>query len=68
MQLFLPIRGNFVFATDKNYGEDDGSGTDKSLIIWYDQEHFTWKYMMFLKAGTQIALPEFVVYAISNWN
>lgn len=63
----LTVRGNFVFATDKNYGEDDGSGRDVALIIWYDQDHFTWKYTMFLKAGTQIALPEFVVYALSSW-
>jgi hypothetical protein len=63
----LTVRGNFIFATDKNYGEDNGTGKDVALIIWYDQEHFTWKYMMFLKAGTQIALPEFVVYAISSW-
>jgi hypothetical protein len=63
----LTVRGNFVFGTDRSYGEDDGSGTDKALIIWYDQEHFTWKYTMFLKAGTQIALPEFVVYALSSW-
>lgn len=64
----LTIRGNFVFATDRAYGEDDGSGTDKALIVWYDQEHFTWKYYMFIKAGTQIALPEHVIYAISNWS
>lgn len=64
----LTIRGNFIFATDKDYGEDDGSGTDKALIVWYDQEHFTWKYVMFLKAGTQIALPEFICYALSSWS
>jgi len=63
----LTIRGNFVYGTDSAYGEDDGSGTDKALIVWYDQEHFTWKYVMFLKGGTQIALPEFVVYALTAW-
>lgn len=63
----LTIRGNFVYATDKNYGEDDGTGNDKALIVWFDQEHFTWKYLMFLKGGTQIALPEFTCYALSSW-
>lgn len=63
----LTVRGNFIFATDSKYGEDDGSGTDKALIVWFDQDTFTWKYVMFLKAGTQIALPEYVVYAISSW-
>lgn len=61
----LTLRGNFVYATDKAYGEDDGTGKDVALIIWYDQEHFTWKYQMFLKAGTQIALPEFLTYALT---
>jgi hypothetical protein len=63
----LTIRKNFIFATDSRYGEDDGSGTDKALIVWYDQDSFTWKYAMFLKAGTQIALPEYMVYALSAW-
>jgi hypothetical protein len=63
----LTIRNNFIFATDSTYGEDDGSGKDKALIIWFDQEHFTWKYMMFMKAGTGIGLPEFIVYALSSW-
>ena len=61
----LTVRGNFIYATDQNYGEDDGSGTDKALIIWFDQDTFTWKYTMFLKSGAQIALPEYIVYAIS---
>jgi hypothetical protein len=61
----LTIRGNFVFATDDSYGEDDGTGNEVAFIVWYDYEHFTWKYVMFMKAGTQIALPEYVVYALS---
>jgi len=61
----LTIRGNFVFATDKNYGEGPDGKT--ALEVWYDTEHMTWKYRMFLKAGTQIALPEYTVYAISSW-
>lgn len=61
----LTIRGNFVFATDKNYGEGEDGTT--ALEVWYDKEEMTWKYRMFLKAGTQIALPEFVVYALSSW-
>lgn len=61
----LTVRGNFVFATDKNYGEGEDGKT--ALEVWYDKEKMTWKYRMFLKAGTQIALPEFIVYAISTW-
>lgn len=61
----LTVRGNFVFATDKNYGEGEDGKT--ALEVWYDKELATWKYRMFLKAGTQIALPEYVVYALSAW-
>lgn len=61
----LTVRGNFIFATDKDYGEGEDGKT--ALEIWYDKETMTWKYRMFLKAGTQIALPEFIVYAISSW-
>lgn len=61
----LTLRSNFIYATDKNYGEGEDGKT--ALEIWYDFDKLTWKYRMFLKAGTQIALPEFVVYAISSW-
>lgn len=61
----LTIRGNFIFATDKSYGEGPDGNT--ALEVWYDVEEMTWKYRMFLKAGTQIALPEFTVYALSSW-
>lgn len=61
----LTVRGNFIFATDSTYGEGEDGRT--ALEVWYDKEFMTWKYRMFLKAGTQIALPEFVVYALSSW-
>lgn len=61
----LTIRGNFVFATDKEYGEGEDGKT--ALEVWYDKEEMTWKYRMFLKAGTQVALPEFSVIALSSW-
>lgn len=61
----LTIRGNFIFGTDKTYGEGEDGTT--ALEVWYDKEFMTWKYRMFLKAGTQIALPEFIVYALSAW-
>lgn len=63
----LTIRGNFVFATDDQYGEDDGTGNEVAFIVWYDYEHFTWKYVIFMKAGTQIALPEYITYALSDF-
>ena len=61
----LTIEGNFVFATDKTYGEGEDGKT--ALEVWYEKKDMTWYYRLFLKAGTQIALPEFIVYAISSW-
>lgn len=60
--LILTIKGNMVFATDKEYGEGP-SGKD-ALVVWYDFEHMSWKFQQFVKAGTQIALPEFFVFAL----
>lgn len=61
----LTLRGNFVFATDSNYGEGEDDKT--ALMVWYEKKDLTWYYQLFLKAGTQIALPEFVVVALSSW-
>ena len=61
----LTLRGNFVFATDKEYGEGEDGKT--ALEVWYEKKDMQWYYRLFMKAGTQIALPEFVVYAISSW-
>lgn len=61
----LTLRGNFVFATDKNYGEGEDGKT--ALEVWYEKKDMTWYYRLFLKAGTQIALPEFVVVAMTSW-
>ncbi len=59
----LTIRGNFVFATDKTYGE--GPALNEALRIWYSDDDMVWKYAMFMKAGTEIALPEYSVIAMT---
>jgi hypothetical protein len=61
----LTLRGNFVFATDKDYGEGEDGKT--ALEVWYDQKDMMWYYRLFMKAGTQLALPEYTVYALSSW-
>jgi hypothetical protein len=61
----LTVKGNFVFATDKTYGEGEDGHT--ALEVWYEKKEMQWYYRFFLKAGTQIALPEFIVIALSSW-
>lgn len=58
----LTLRGNFVFATDSNYGT--GPNGDEALVVWYDWDEDVWKWKTALKAGTQIALPEHSVLAL----
>jgi hypothetical protein len=55
----LTIRGNFIFGTDSSYGE--GPNLNEALKIWYDWNTLEWKWLMFLKAGTQVFLPQHVV-------
>lgn len=61
----LTIRGNFIFATDKDYGE--GPKGDQALRVFYSDVDLQWFYQLFLRAGTQIALPEFIIVAMSEW-
>ena len=61
----LTLRGNFVFATDKEYGEGEDGKT--ALEVWYEKKDMKWYYRLFMKAGTQIALPEHVVVAMSSF-
>ena len=58
----LTLRGNFIYATDKDYGE--GPNLDVALKIWYDWDELSWKYLNVFKSGTQIALPEHSVLAL----
>lgn len=57
----LTIDKNFVFATDNTYGEGP---QNTALNVWYNYPQLSWMYQLFLRAGTQISVPELVVYAI----
>jgi hypothetical protein len=61
--VILTIKRNFIFATDKEYGE--GPDGRDALQVYYWMDTMEWKWRMFLKAGTQIALPEFIVWGMS---
>jgi len=58
----LTIRGNLVFATDSKYGE--GPELNEALMVWYERKDLSWYFQQFIKAGTQIALPEYVVFSL----
>lgn len=62
----LTLRGNFVFATDSAYGEGEDGKT--ALEVFYDRKEMQFYYRIFMKAGAQIALPEHLIYALSNFS
>lgn len=59
----LTIRGNFHYSYDSAYGEGEDMNT--ALMVWYEKKELAWYYQTFLKGGTQIALPEHIVWGIT---
>jgi len=57
--VLLTMQKNFIFATDSKYGR--GPNEDQALNIWYRQIDMSWYWQMFLRTGTQIMVPEFIV-------
>lgn len=57
--VLLTMQKNFLFATDSSYGR--GPNEDQALNVWYRNIDMSWYYQMFLRAGSQIMVPEFIV-------
>lgn len=56
--VLMTVRKNFIFATDKSYGE--GENGDEALVMWYRRHNRSWYYQQYMKGGCQIILPEFI--------
>lgn len=63
--VLLTLRGNFVYGTDSNYG--GGPRMNEAVRIWYSMDDDIWKRQIHLKAGTQIAAPQFIVLGITSF-
>jgi len=61
----LTLRGNFLFATDKTYG--GGANNDQALRVWFSEDEEVWKYVMHMKAGTEIMRPDLTVIGTTSW-
>lgn len=61
--VILTMRNNFIFGTDKEYGEGEDGKT--ALEIFYWRKDMTWNWRQYMKAGTQIALPEYIVWGMN---
>ena len=59
--VLMTMRRNFIFATDKSYGNDEeGDGGGDGLVVWYRKINRSWYQQQFLLGGTQIRVPEFI--------
>ena len=61
----LTLAGNFHYAYDSTYGE--GEDMNMALMVWYEMKDLSWYYQTFMKAGVQIALPEHLVWGVTEF-
>jgi hypothetical protein len=60
----LTLKGNFLYATDSSYG--GGPRGNEAIIIWYSMDDMVWRRQIHLKAGTEIAAPQYVVLGMTE--
>jgi hypothetical protein len=60
----LTVRRNFLYATDRGYG--GGPRRDEAVRVWWSDDDNVWKRQIHLKAGTEIAAPQFIVLGMTN--
>lgn len=61
---FLTYRGNFIFGTNSTYGESIENNV--AFDVWYDRGEKVFKIEAYFAGGTEIALPEQVIFGITN--
>lgn len=61
---YLTYRGNFVFGTNKNYGSSVEENV--SFEVWYDKSEKVFKIEAYFAGGTEILLPEQLIFGITN--
>lgn len=63
--IILTVRGNFIYAADSNYG--GGRNRNEAVRIWWSEDDGVWRRNIFLKAGTEIAAPQFLVLGLTSF-
>lgn len=61
----LSVRGNFLFATDSNYG--GGPRMNEAVRIWYSMDDDVWRRQIHVRAGTEWAAPTFTVLGMTSF-
>lgn len=63
--VILTLKGNWIFGTDSNYG--GGPRRNEAVRLWYSNDDDVWRRQIHLKAGTQIAAPQFSVFGMTTF-
>lgn len=61
----LTLKGNFLYATDSSYG--GGPRNNEAVRIWYSEDDMVWRRQIHLKAGTEIAAPQYIILGMTEF-
>jgi hypothetical protein len=62
--VILTLRGNFLYGADSKYG--GGPRRNEAVRMWWSDDDNVWKRQMHMKAGTEIAAPQHVVFGMTE--
>ena len=63
--VILTLQGNFLYGADSKYG--GGPRRNEAIRIWWSDDDNIWKRQIHLKAGTEIAAPQHIVFGITEF-
>jgi len=61
----LTLKGNFLYAADSKYG--GGPKRNEAIRMWWSDDDNIWKRQIHLKAGTEIAAPQHIVFGMTSF-
>lgn len=62
--IIFTLKGNFLFGTDSSYG--GGPKRNEAIRVWYSMDDDVWRRQIHMKAGTQIAAPQYLVMGMTT--
>lgn len=62
--IILTLKGNFVYGADSSYG--GGPKRNEAIRVWYSMDDDVWRRQIHMKAGTEIAAPQFIVIGMNE--
>lgn len=62
--ILLTLRGNWLYGADSKYG--GGPRRNEAVRIWWSDDDNVWKRQVHVKAGTEIAAPQYTVIGLTE--